>query len=311
MHVHNHFPLLSPSIFDASSEAGVASVWTLHNYRATCANGLLFRDGRPCEDCVGRPPISGVVHRCYRGSLLGSAVVSAGIGYHRARGTWHSKVDHFIALSEFARSRHIKGGIPADKITVKPNFGFPHENPDSGPRHGAVFVGRLSPGKGVLTLLEAWRGIDSPLAILGDGPSRAELERIAPPNVRFMGHVGQGDIVAHLRSASVAIIPSLAYENFPMTVIDAFSTGTPVIASRLGAICEILEEGRTGKLFKAGDAGDVRSAVLELLSNPSLARKMGIAAKNDFEHLYSPEVNIALMNSIYGMLLNRLSLQVK
>ena len=150
MHVHNLFPLLSPSIFDASKEAGIASVWTLHNYRLTCANGLLFRDNLPCDSCVGNSPLPGVIHRCYRGSLGASAAAAASIGAHRLRGTWSSKVDRFIALTSFAKAKFVEAGLPAANIAIKansvpdPGVGKPFSD-----RSGFIYVGRLSIEKGV------------------------------------------------------------------------------------------------------------------------------------------------------------------
>lgn len=172
VHVHNFFPLLTPAIYDACFDAGVAVVQTLHNYRTVCANGLLLREGRPCEDCILGSPYQAVLHRCYRGSRLGSWTVARLIQVHRSRNTWRDKVTRFIALTRFARSKFVEAGLPAEKIVVKPNF-----VPDPGPptndsRQGALFVGRLAPEKGITTLLRAWATVDASLTVVGDGPLR-------------------------------------------------------------------------------------------------------------------------------------------
>ncbi|MES2987759.1 MAG: glycosyltransferase, partial [Pseudomonadota bacterium] len=234
VHVHNFFPKLSPAVFDACADSGVPVVWTLHNFRLACANGLLFRDGRPCEDCVGRAPISAVLHRCYRGSLAGSAAVAGMIGFHNMRGTWQRKVTRFIVLSDFARALVTRAGVPAERISVKPNFIFdPLSGIDPGPpqRGGAVFVGRLSAEKGATVMIEAWRKLPNiPLTLLGDGPERAALEAAAPANVRFLGFQQRAEVMAAVQSAQAIVVPSTCYENFPLAVVEAMALGTPVIA---------------------------------------------------------------------------------
>lgn len=299
VHVHNHFPLISPSMFDATSSAGVPSVWTLHNFRVTCANGSLFRDGRPCEDCVGRSPLSAMVNRCYRGSLPGSAAVAASIAFHKVRETWLRKVDRFIALNEFSRSIFIAAGLPAERVVVKPNFAF-DSAASTKSRSGAVYIGRLTVEKGLHTLLRGWQSLDLPLTVAGDGPLRNELEAAAPPNVRFVGRIPREDIAALLCSAEMLIVPSINYENFPMTVVEAFSTATPIVASRIGALRTIVKDGMTGRLFAAGNPDDLARVVDELHRAPVLRNRMGQAARRLYEEQLSPKSNLALLTDIYA-----------
>jgi glycosyltransferase involved in cell wall biosynthesis len=303
MHVHNFFPRLSPAIFDASAAAGVPSVWTLHNFRVACANGLLFRDGQPCEDCVGRAPWPAVRHRCYRGSAMGSAAVAAMIGWHHARGTWQHKVSRFIALSEFARDLYVKAGLPADRLAVKPNFVIdPLLALGTTPplRRGALFVGRLSPEKGVASLIAAWRAVPRvPLTILGDGPERATLEATASPNVRFLGFKDRETVLRAMAGAQVLIVPSTWYENFPMTVVEAMALGTPVIASDIGALRTIVTDGRDGLHFAPGDAVDLARVVNAAFADPALLAALGRRARASWQATMAPVRNLDMLLAIY------------
>lgn len=302
VHVHNFFPRLSPAVFDACADHGVPAVWTLHNFRIACANGLLFRDGQPCEKCVGKMPLPAIAHRCYRGSLPGSAAVAAMIGWHNARHTWHNKVSRFIALSEFSREIAIRAGLPAGKLAVKPNF---VTEPDSSraldrQRKGAVFVGRLSPEKDPATLIEAWSELPQiPLSVIGDGPERRSLEHIAPPHVRFMGHQPREVVMEAVRSAQAIIVPSSWYENFPMSVVEAMALGTPVIASRIGALAHIVTDGIDGLHFTAGDPADLARVVRSAFADPGRLATLGHGARITWQREMSPERNLELLLAIY------------
>lgn len=301
VHVHNFFPLLSPSVFDACGSRGVASVWTLHNFRLTCANGLLFRQGGPCIDCVGKIPLPAIRHACYRNSRPASAAVAGMIASHRALGTWRKKVDRFIALTQFAERIFVDAGVPADKIAIKANF-----IPDSGlgdptiQREGAIYVGRLSPEKGVATLVDAWHSVNHPLTIIGDGPEREILEARAPGNVTFAGWQPPGEVAAAVARAQALIVPSLWYENFPMTLVEANAAGTPVVASRLGALESLVEDGQNGALFTPGDPSDLANTVARLFEQPETLHRMGLAARKTYEGRSAPGVNLSKLIDIYA-----------
>jgi len=301
VHVHNFFPLISPSMFDACRAAGVPAIWTLHNFRVTCANGLLFRNGKPCELCVGHAPWPAVFHRCYRQSVPGSAAVAAMIGYHKLAGTWQHKVDRFIALTDFARDMFIRSGLPAERIAVKANVLRDPGHPASalGRRTGAVYVGRLSIEKGVDCLLSAWRGLAVPLTVIGDGPERAVLEACAPQHVRFAGWLGRAEVDAAIAQAQALIVPSLWYENFPMTVVEATAFGTPVIASRLGSLESIVEDGVSGALFAPGDPDDLARVVRSWFAQPDRLAQLGAGARLSYERRSAPGVNLEQLVAIY------------
>lgn len=268
MHCHNTFPRVSPSAYDAAREWGVPVVQTLHNYRLACPSAILFRDGRPCEDCLGRTLAwPAVVHGCYRGSRAASAAVAAMLAVHRWRGTWTTRVDAFIALSDFARERMQAAGLPGDRLHVRPNFLAHDPGPGTGDGAYALFLGRLVPEKGLPVVLEAWarHAPGLPLRVAGDGP-QAELATAAAsqqPDVMYLGARPRDEARALIERASLLIFPTLWYEAFPMVLVEAMAAGTPVIASRLGATAEIVEHGRTGLTFAPGDAAALAAAVRE------------------------------------------------
>jgi glycosyltransferase involved in cell wall biosynthesis len=246
VHVHNTWYAMSPAVLWTLRRAGAPVVVTLHNYRSLCANAQLFRDGAPCEDCIGSHPWHGVRHRCYRGSALLSVPSAGTIALHRRLGTWERCVDLLLVLNEFARARFVRGGLPAGRIRIKPNFVA-----DPGPRSMPVsksrtvlYVGRISPEKGVDILVEAWRRIAAEttleLVIIGDGPSRTQLERRAPSGIRFEGRLQAARVQERMRSARTLVLPSIWYEGQPMVVLEALGAGLPVLASRTGGMPDLL-----------------------------------------------------------------------
>ena len=290
-HVHNTWFALSPAVLPALKRAGVPVVMTLHNYRLLCANAQLYRDGGPCEDCVGRSPWAGVRHRCYHGSGTLSTPVAVTIALHRRRGTWHRDVDLFLALNSFARSVLVRGGLPADRIQVKPNF-----VPDPGPRRLAsaqsrtlLCIGRLVEQKGVDVLLDAWsRAGDRrfELVVVGDGPARSGLERRGVPGVRFTGRLDGPEVRALMLSARALAFPSRSYEGQPMVVLEALAAGLPVVASGLGGMPELLGPSGAGWLAEAGDPGSW-AAALERLGDDGGVDRAGTAARALYERSFT------------------------
>ena len=302
-HFHNTLPLISPAAYYACRQAGVPVVQTLHNYRLICPSANLFRNGRICEDCREKGLLSAVRHACYRGSRGATTAVAAMLAVHRAIGTWRDQVDVYIALSEFARRKFVAAGLPAHKVIVKPNF----IDPDPGAREGtgdyAIFAGRFWPEKGLQTLLAAWsRSLQHvPLEIVGDGPDRAELEAAASrmPHVRFRGHLPREQTLEAIKRARFLIFPSEWYEGLPMTLIEAFACGVPVITSRLGSMEEVVHDRRTGLHFTAGDAADLAAAVAWAWSHPAEMDAMGRAARAEFEARYTAARNQDQLIAIY------------
>tara|TARA_R100001198_G_scaffold96992_1_gene90639 strand:+ start:13869 stop:15020 length:1152 start_codon:yes stop_codon:yes gene_type:complete len=301
VHVHNFFPTLSPAIFWTCGEHRVPAVWTLHNFRVACANGLLFRDGQVCEKCLGASPLPAIRHGCYRGSRAASAAVAAMIATHRTMGTWRYKVDRFIALTDFARDKVIAAGLPADRVVVKPNFVDIARSETISDRSGTVFVGRLSAEKGVQVAVEAWRQMPHlKLTVIGDGPLRAELETNAPPNIEFTGALPSSDVYQRVAMAQAMVVPSVSYENFPMTVVEAMALGTPVIASNTGALAAIVGDGMSGALFEVGNHHDLTAKVSDLFMRPERLSVMSQNARERYEHQMSPQKNLHQLEQIYS-----------
>jgi glycosyltransferase involved in cell wall biosynthesis len=303
-HFHNTFPLISPSVFDALGRRGVPVVLTLHNYRLICPGAVLMRDGQVCESCVGKTiPWRAVAHSCYRKSRAASAGVSAMLSVHHLLGTWKNRVDLYIALTEFARRKFVEGGLPAEKVAVKPNFIYPDPGFSSDRARHALFVGRLSPEKGIPTMLEAWKliGGQVPLRIAGDGPMADEVRRSAEqvPGVRWLGPLTRGAVLSEMRQAAMLIFPSIWYEGLPLSILEAFATGLPLIASNLGSMAELVSDGSTGRLFAPGSAEQLADRVRWAASHRDEMRAMGYEARRVFEEKYTREKNHDLLMRCY------------
>lgn len=306
VHFHNTFPLVSPAGYYATASGGVPVVQTLHNYRLVCPNGLLFRDGRPCEDCLGKKfPWPAVAHGCYRGSRPETAVAAAMVSAHGAVGTWAGKVDAYVAPTEFAREKLVRGGLPPEKVHVKPNFVSPDPGPGDGGGGYALFVGRLSEEKGLGVLLAAWErmGVAAPeLRIVGDGPFAPDVARAADsnPRLRRMGRRTPAETRRLMKDAAMLVFPSEVYETFGRVAAESFAAGTPVVASGLGAVAEVVEDGRTGLHFSPGDAGDLARKVMGLLVTPGELLRMRGEARREYELRYTPDRNYRLLAGIYA-----------
>jgi glycosyltransferase involved in cell wall biosynthesis len=309
IHVHNTFPVISPAIYYAANEAGIPVVQTLHNYRMLCPAATLFRNGHVCEDCVGkRVPWPGVLHGCYRGSRLTTAAGAAMLATHNFKQTWSKTVSAYIALTGFARDKFVQAGFPAEKILIKPNY-LPAD-PGTGEGKGkyALFVGRLSPEKGINILLEAWQeiGNELPLQIAGDGPLAPEVEQAASatPNVTWLKWLPRTEILQKMKDASVLILPSMWYEGFPMIIAEAFAVGLPVIASNLGSMSTIIDHQQTGLHFEAGNPKSLVEAVRWFGAHPAEAARIRGQVRLEYEMKYTAERNYAQMMNIYELVLN-------
>ena len=337
VHCHNTFPQISPSVYYAAAREGVPVVQTLHNYRLACLNGYLFREGKVCEKCLGRTPWCGLRHRCYRDSLGGSLSLFAMLVVHRLIGTWRRKVSRYIALTDFARDKFVAAGLPAGKLVVKPNAFAPPaqtrsasesrnlgisesrgENPrireSENPALRVVYVGRLSPEKGIDVLLRAWAlfcessgGDRRPtLTIVGDGPERGALGAIADElglsdSVRFLGALPRAAALAELASASLLVFPSLWFETFGLTILEAASKGIPALVTGMGGQSSLVRDGVTGCHIPPGDPAALAAALRGLLADPAALRRMGAAARAAFESSdCRPDRNLARLLSVYA-----------
>ena len=301
-HVHNTWWSLSPSVLRTLGDLNVPTVVTLHNYRLVCVNAQLFRDGAPCEDCVGSHPWHGVRHRCYRDSTMASAVSAITIQLNRRMRTWQGS-DRLLVLTEFAKSRLVASGMPTDRLHVKPNF-----VEDPGPRTTPVsnsstvlFVGRLSVEKGISHLLTAWGEAetgDLELTLVGDGPLRPELESRHIPKVHFAGRLTGAEVRQLMLGARALVFPSIWYEGQPMVLLEAMGAGLPLLVSDIGSIPETVAGTRTAVLARPRDISSW-TAALNQLSRSDWLEETGASARRLFEERYAPEIGLAGLEREY------------
>lgn len=308
VHFHNTFPLISPSAYYASRRAGARVVQTLHNFRLICPGSFLSRAGRVCEDCVGkRVAWPGVIHACYRDSRVQTAAVAGMVTAHRLAGTWTRQIDLYVALTELARNKFIRAGLPSQRIIVKPNFMEPDPGEGAGQGGYALFVGRLSANKGVDVLLDAWKAIGQrlPLKIVGDGPlvNRVKDAAAGLPGIEYLGRQSRETVLSLMKNAAALIFPSVWYEGFPMTIVEAYASGLPVIASNLGGMASIVKDGITGLHFDAGQADDLVRKVGWLLDHPSAMPELRRHARAEFTGKYTAAQNYTQLIRIYNHVL--------
>lgn len=302
LHVHNTLPLISPSIYWAAHRAGVPVVQTLHNFRLLCPQALLLREGKVCEDCVGKLPWRGAVHGCYRGSMAQTTVLAGMLALHRAIGTWQHKVTRYIALNAFCRDKFIEGGLPADKIVVKPNFVDLPAPPETA-REGFLFVGRLSQEKGVAVLADALARVpQARLHVAGTGPEQSRLDGLA--GVALLGALDGPAVYARMRHSAALLMPSIWYEGFPRSLVEAFACGLPVIASRIGALATLVDDGVTGLLFEPGDAADLAQKMGWAWAHPERMATMGHSARAAYEATMTGAANLRLLLDTYTAAIN-------
>jgi len=305
IHIHNTFPLFSPGVFWSARAAGVGVVHTLHNFRPLCPASTFFRDGRPCEECLGRLPFPAVRFSCYRGSRLATIPVAAMVGLHGRLRTWQTCVDRLIAVSAYLRDKYIEAGWPGEKIRVKHNTVL--HPPEPTPRPGSAFLcmSRLSSEKGVDVLLEGWRRAfpegTPPIRLAGSGDQAGRLraEYGGLPGVMFLGHLDRDALFRELSGARAVVVPSRWYEGSPRAVIEAYAAGVPIVASRIGSLAELVDDGATGLLTAPGDPDEMASALRRLADSHELATQLGKGARARYERSYSPDVTVRELLAIY------------
>ena len=308
-HFHNTLPLISPSAYYACADAGIPVIQTLHNYRLLCPGAAFLREGRVCQECLGRSVAwPGIAHRCYRGSRSATGAIAAMLTAHHMMGTWRKKVTAYIALSEFARDKFIEGGLPAERIAVKPNFVDPDPGPKQGPGDYALFVGRLSEEKGLRVLLDAWSRlqVNIPLQIAGDGPLQNEIDsRIAEKKltgITLLGPLTKAQVLRAMHGARFLVFPSVWFEGFPVSLVEAFACGLPVIASQLGSLLEIVADGVTGLHFSAGDPRQLAAKAEWAWTHPADLEILGRNARAEYESKYTAEKNYQYLVGLWDRL---------
>ena len=303
VHVHNYFPLLSPSVFFACQKVNIPVVHTLHNYRAVCPTALLMHDGEIIEIGLKSNSWWAVSKKVYRNSYIGSFTLATMVELHKLLGTWQTKVDRFIALTQFAKKKYIEAGWPSHKLAVKSNFiSDPFNNQIKIDKEGgyALYVGRLSEEKGIDLLLDAWSKCELPLKIVGDGPLKKTVEQNQIKSGEFLGVKDKVEVLDLIKNAEFVIMPSICYEGFPMVLVEAFACGTPALVARLGSMQEIINPNITGLYFETGNANDLAEKVRWLVDHPEQVRQMGHNARQEYLVKYTPEKNYEMLMDIYN-----------
>lgn len=312
VHFHNTFPLISPSAYYACQDLGIPVVQTLDNQRLMCPAASFYRDGELCLDCLGKtPPWPGVLHACYHDSHLHTAVIASMLTFHRWIRTWQTRVDVFLCSTHFYRDLFEQAGLPYEKIVVMPHFVQGGAQPVSHQKPGeyALFIGRLDPEKGVKTLLQAWRHLDFPLKIRGngrlDGAARQFVAQHEIDKIEFVGHLDEFELSDLIKNAQFLVMPSEGYyETFGMVIIEAYARGVPVVASNIGVVPELVSDKQTGLLFKAGDALDLAEKAKWMWEHPSDANAMGKNGLNTFKERFTPDQCYKTLIEVYERLIN-------
>jgi glycosyltransferase involved in cell wall biosynthesis len=304
VHVHNTFAAASPSVLRAAGHVPV--VQTLHNYRWVCPVATAFRDGHACTDCVGLPvALPAVVHACVRGSRVQSAVATTSIAVHRAAGTLR-KVDRFVALTSFQRQVMVDGGLPADRVNVIPNFHEPDPGVGDLPRAGVLYLGRLAVEKGIAPLLGAAAIEPGLVRMAGSGPLVAGVERAAAAGaIDYLGSISAAEVLDQLRRSIALVIPSIWFEGFPLVLLQAYATGTPVIASRIGSLGELVEDGVTGLHARPDDPEDLAARHRWAVDHPAEMAGMGHAARERYIQRYRGTSHLEALLELYASVARR------
>lgn len=300
IHAHNTFPLISPALYWAAARLGIPLVQTLHNFRLLCPQGIFLREQRICQDCLGRAPWPALLHRCYHDSLAQTGVLAGMLSLHRGLGTWQHKITRYIVLNEFCRQQFIAAGLPAARISIKPNFvDLPAAPALHQQRRDFLYVGRLSEEKGIAVLAQLARALpDCRLRVAGSGPQQVLLQGL--DNVELLGQLSAAGIQAEMHRAAALLLPSICYESFPRTLVEAYACGLPVIAHRLGALAELVSAGETGLLCDVAQPQEFIHALRWAQSHPLELADMGAAARVRYEARYTPQTNYALLMDIYA-----------
>jgi glycosyltransferase involved in cell wall biosynthesis len=305
VHVHNTFPLLSPSVLYACRAERVPVVVTLHNYRLVCPTGELFRDGAICHDCVDRRlPLPAARHGCYRGSTLATLPLAGALVAHRR--AWREMVSAYVFLSNAQRDIIPLDAVPEARSFVKPNFVPLTPAPDVSSDHMVVYAGRMAGTKGIPLLMEAWERYSSGarerplrLVVVGGGPRHHPRPGRTGADIEFRGVLSRADCASVMARSRAVIVPSAWEETFGLVAVEAMAAGVPPVASAHGAFPELITNGIDGVLFEPGNAGALADVLRDIEVQPELYARFGRAARRTYEHRFTPEANVEQLLAIY------------
>lgn len=307
IHIHNLFYEASPSILYAAKRENIPVVLTLHNFRLICASALLLRENEVCEKCISKTlPLDGIKHKCFQNSSLKTAQLSLQTGLHKITGTWQNNVDRYLVFSDFLKQKFLSSSLnlKSNQISIKPNFVEDRGVGEIDKREDYfLFIGRLSEEKGVRTLLEAFNDSSSKLEIIGGGELETEVKRAAEKeNITYWGFQKTDFIIDKLKKAKALVFPSVWYEGMPITILESFSTGTPILISSMNNVKGYVIDKHNGLHFNAGQPEDLKSKInqWESLVSGSFYEN----ARATYLEKYSPEVNLGLLKNIYTNLVS-------
>lgn len=296
-HVHNTLPLITPSIYYACKKNKVPVVQTLHNYRLICTNGLLMRDGRICEDCLGRSAYGAIAKKCYRNSSIQTYVVARMLQKNKHMGTWTNQVDAYLCLTEMAKKKFIEHGLPKNKITVKPNFITIESKAKNTDENYLLYAGRVTENKGLGLIKKLANDLSIKIKIAGDGDMVEELRNI--PTLELLGRKTHEETIELARNARAVLFPTTLYEGMPMTIIEAFALKTPIIATEIGASKSMIRNKVTGLLFPLNSYPDFYNCVRFCLENPTKIDQIVEQAYQEYQSNYTPDNNYKMLLSAY------------
>ena len=308
IHVHNFFPIASPSIFYVANRLNIPIVMTIHNYRLICPNALLFKNNEICEKCIKKSfAIDGVLNGCYRESKVQTFALALMSYIHKKRKTWSTKIDKYIALTNFAKNKILDSSLNLDenKIVIKPNFvednGFDYDKEEY-----FLFVGRLSIEKGIKLLLKSFEENHKKLIIIGSGPLEAVVKESAQKNsnIEYVGYQNKEFIIHKLKKAKALIFTSIWYEGMPMTILESFSVGTPIIAPNIGGPNEIVKNHINGLIYESNNLNSLSSKIEILASENKLHKQLCVGARKSYEEGYTVAKNYKLLMDIYKGVIN-------
>lgn len=305
VHVHNTWFALSPSVLRAFRRSGARVVMSFHNFRTTCVDGRFYRDGRVCTDCAGKGPWRGVLHRCYRDSAVASGASAAAIASSRLLRVYRRYVDVALASSDLLASHLVQAGVPEEIVEVKPNFVADPGTRGAAPgdSNRSLFIGRLSPEKGVEDLLTAWGAAPPPgqlLSVVGDGPLATSVRgRALDASIELAGWLERSAVDELLLASRAVVFPSRCLEVHPLTITEAFASGTPVLAANHGAAAELVEPLGPMWLYEPGDAGSLERA-LAVLEDPAEVNRAGQIARAEYDRSFTPALALARLEAAYS-----------
>jgi len=298
-HVHNVFPLISPNVYGLLKKYGIKVIQTIHNYRFLCPNGLFFINGKNCRKCLNGRFGNCIKYRCFKNSLLLSWLYSSIIKKNQYN--FKNNIDIYIALTDFVKKIFIDSGYDKKKIYIKDNGFIDKKLKRSESKGYFLYLGRISKEKGINFLLDSFIVMNKYiLKIAGLSPDIDEYKTgYAHKNIEFIGYIDGSEKERLIREAIALILPSEWFENYPMVIVEAFSYGIPVIASNIGGIPYIIEDGVNGFLFDTGDASSLNEKLDKLYNNPKLRNKMGDNARSTFLSRMENNKNIKKLIDIY------------